>query len=257
MDPPPAAADVCPICHEIPIAPRSLVPCTHILCTLCAVNLIRHSEQETVRNACCPICRKMIMNTAPDSESEKRSIEALGEHSYKSGLAKLNEALVTAALGADTAPAATAAAAVLTPEFITRQQAVLDAEYAEDQQLYADAQRKLRRMQWLEMVCPTLAIFCGLSVICMATTYTPWGFINCVLAVVAFACYYVMSKISTTRHTYDRVRRPERAIFDPNTYQNVFRHHIMVARAHRHQQHRRQPLLPIGGDDIYEEAGRV
>jgi hypothetical protein len=241
----PQTPALCPVCQDIPIMPRMLGPCGHVLCTLCCVDLVRHQEGFDVH---CPVCRAEVTETHFSSSAEAISRRALGDAAYATRICGTGERLVEAALHTEPQVHRRIPDAV-----IERQQAALNVQHAEALAQWERCASKLRCIALLEILLPAIALFCAFTVVCMAMAYAPMGYTACVLAVAGIYAHAMEHRLPKMKQAIPLGERPTRSVLDPLQYEEPLqrgnRHHHQLSHARpvasRHVQRRQQQLVSI------------
>jgi len=188
--------DNCPICQSVPIAPRKLSPCGHVMCELCWVELFQHDSYD----AQCPVCRASIEQTEADAALEFKCRMVYSEAVYKKRCDQNREAIVHAALE----PAAQRPP----KEVLEREYVDAQAHYQARMKEYDAAQKKLMWLRRGMAVVPIAETMCALSIVAMSSGWERW--LVCLLITLGWWMHKMEHYVPEQINALNRLDHPER-----------------------------------------------
>jgi len=152
----------CPICQNVPVAPRLLSPCGHVLCDTCWTQLFQHDSYDSQ----CPVCRSSITETTASVTDEVLSRRALGNQEYNKRLAESRETILQAALEPAT---------VRPPLALLQQDYALAQESFRAQEAdYAAAQKAIKWRRLALQIGGVVVTLCPLFVVALVNGWERW-----------------------------------------------------------------------------------
>lgn len=227
--------DHCPVCQHVPIAPRKLSPCGHVLCELCWVNLFQHDSYD----AQCPMCRSSITHTEADAALEFQCRMVYSEAGYKKRFDENRELIVQVALE----PAAQRPPI----ELLRREYDDAQLNHTTNVKDYEAAQKKIKHLRWAMTIAPIVETLCALLLVALSDGSSRW--IICLLITAGWWVHkmehYIPEQLDALRSIPYPQRRPvidERRIEQGRTV----RHHLQPM----HRTRRAMPSLELAESDL-------
>lgn len=240
------AVDNCPVCQSVPVAPRKLDPCGHVMCELCWVNLFQHDSYDAV----CPVCRSHIVQAQMDAALDQLCNNVYGKAEYKRRCDENREQIVRMALEP---------AAQRPPMELLRRE-YEDAQANHDMNLkdYEAAQKKIYHLRWAQTIAPIVETLCALLLVALSDGGSRW--IICLLITAGWWVHkmehYLPAQLEALMSIPYPQRRPvmeDRSTRAAHLVQQPIRHHRQATRLRAMPSMEAlvaspdQPLMELGG----------